>query len=85
MASFLLYGPRETVSSLLVPVAFATCSSAATIPVSLERAKHLTRDENTASFVIPLCANLHIPSVSIHFVICAIAVMMLVGKAIGWF
>jgi Na+/H+-dicarboxylate symporter len=63
-------------------VAFATCSSAATIPVSLERAKHLTRDENTASFVIPLCANLHIPSVSIHFVICAIAVMMMVGQPV---
>lgn len=63
-------------------VAFATCSSAATISVSLERAKHLTRDENTASFVIPLCANLHIPSVSIHFVICAIAVMMMVGQPV---
>ena len=62
--------------------AFATCSSAATIPVSLKSANLMTRDENTASFVIPLCANLHIPSVSIHFVICAVAVMMMVGQPV---
>lgn len=63
-------------------VAFATCSSAATIPVSLKAAKTIVKQENTASFVMPLCANLHIPSVTIHFVICALAVMMIVGKPI---
>lgn len=61
-------------------VAFATCSSAATIPVSLKSAKNIVRNENTASFVMPLCANLHIPSVTIHFVICALAVMAMVGQ-----
>ena len=63
-------------------IAFATCSSAATIPISLQRAKMLTNNENSTSFVIPLCANLHIPSVSIHFVICAVAVMMMAGQPI---
>lgn len=63
-------------------VAFATCSSAATIPVSLRTAKKMVKNENNASFVIPLCANLHIPSVNVHFVICALAVMMMVGQPI---
>lgn len=63
-------------------VAFASCSSAATIPVSLKSARGVARKETTVSFVIPLCANLHIPSVTIHFVICALAVMMLVGQPI---
>ena len=61
-------------------MAFATCSSAATIPVTLKAAQKVAHKENTVSFVIPLCANLHIPSVTIHFVICAIAVMMMVGQ-----
>lgn len=61
-------------------VAFATCSSAATIPVSLRASKKIARSENTSTFVIPLCANLHIPSVTIHFVICALAVMAIVGQ-----
>ena len=61
-------------------MAFATCSSAATIPVTLKEAKKIAHKENTVSFVIPLCANLHIPSVTIHFVLCAIAVMMMVGQ-----
>ena len=61
-------------------MAFATCSSAATIPVTLKAAKKLAHKENTVSFVIPLCANLHIPSVTIQFVICALAVMMMVGQ-----
>lgn len=63
-------------------VAFATCSSAATIPISLRSAKNIARHENTASFVMPLCANLHIPSVTIHFVICALAVMAMVGQPV---
>ena len=61
-------------------MAFATCSSAATIPVTLKAAKKVAHKENTVSFVIPLCANLHIPSVTIQFVICALAVMMMVGQ-----
>lgn len=63
-------------------VAFATCSSAATIPMTLKSAKRIARQENTVSFVIPLCANLHIPSVTIFFVLCAMAVMMIVGQPI---
>jgi Na+/H+-dicarboxylate symporter len=45
-----------------------------------QRSKKIAHKENTVSFVIPLCANLHIPSVTIHFVLCAIAVMMMVGQ-----
>ena len=63
-------------------VAFATCSSAATIPVSLKSATKIARSENAVSFVMPLCANLHVPSVTVHFVICALAVMMMVDQPI---
>ena len=62
--------------------AFATSSSAATIPISLQSAAKLADNKATVSFVIPLCANLHIPAVAIQFVICAMAVMMIVGQPI---
>lgn len=65
-------------------VAFATCSSAATIPFSLKAAKKMVKSDNTANFVMPLCANLHIPSVTIHFVICALAVMLMVGQPLDY-
>lgn len=61
-------------------VAFATCSSAATIPVTLRSAQKLVSKSSTSEFVIPLCANLHIPSVTVFFTICALAVMRMVGQ-----
>ena len=56
--------------------AFATSSSAATIPVTLKQTKKFVKDDQTVSFVIPLCANLHIPGLNIHVVLCAIALML---------
>lgn len=60
--------------------AFATSSSAATIPITLQQTKKIVGNNDTASFVVPLCANLHIPGLNIAVVMCAMALMM----AIGW-
>ncbi len=63
-------------------MAFATSSSAATIPMTLKSTKDLVRNEDTVSFVIPLCANLHVPSVTMYFVMSALTVMMMVDRPI---
>ena len=63
--------------------AFGTSSSAATIPITLKRTKKFVRSEDTASFVIPLCANLHIPGLTIHVVLCAMVLMMAMGIEIN--
>jgi len=63
--------------------AFATSSSAATIPITLKRAKLIVKNEDTTSFVIPLCANLHIPGLTIHVVLCAMALMLSTGIEIN--
>lgn len=62
--------------------AFATSSSAATIPITLENANKICNKESTVKFVVPLCANLHIPGLSVHVVLCAMALMMSVGQPI---
>lgn len=59
--------------------AFATSSSAATIPVTLKQAKKIVGSKDVTSFVVPLCANLHIPGLNIHVVLCAMAIMLMVG------
>ena len=59
--------------------AFATSSSAATIPITLKQTKKIVGSDDTASFVVPLCANLHIPGLNIHVVLCAMALMMSTG------
>jgi Na+/H+-dicarboxylate symporter len=65
--------------------AFATSSSAATIPITLKRTKKIVGNDATASFVIPLCANLHIPGLNIHVVLCAMALMLSTGLNIDLF
>ena len=62
--------------------AFATSSSAATIPVTLKQAKQIVGSKDVTSFVVPLCANLHIPGLNIHVVLCAMAIMLMVGMPI---
>lgn len=62
--------------------AFATSSSAATIPVTLKQAKKIVGSKDVTSFVVPLCANLHIPGLNIHVVLCAMAIMLMVGMPI---
>lgn len=63
--------------------AFGTSSSAATIPITLKRVKKIVSNEDTASFVVPLCANLHIPGLNIHVVLCAMALMLSTGMEIN--
>lgn len=63
--------------------AFATSSSAATIPITLKQTKRIVGNDDTASFVIPLCANLHIPGLNIHVVLCAMALMLSTGMEIN--
>jgi len=62
--------------------AFATSSSAATIPITLKQTKKIVGSDETASFVVPLCANLHIPGLNIHVVLCAMALMLTTGMEI---
>lgn len=65
--------------------AFATSSSAATIPITLKQTKKIVGRDDTTSFVIPLCANLHIPGLNIHVVLCAMALMLFTGMEINIF
>ena len=65
--------------------AFATSSSAATIPITLKQTKKIVGSDETASFVVPLCANLHIPGLNIHVVLCAMALMLTTGMEIDLF
>ncbi|MCR5049748.1 MAG: dicarboxylate/amino acid:cation symporter [Paludibacteraceae bacterium] len=60
--------------------AFGTSSSAATIPITLKGARKLEVSDESANFVIPMCANLHIPGLTIHVVLCAMALMFFVGQ-----
>lgn len=63
--------------------AFATSSSAATIPITLKQTKKIVGSDEAASFVVPLCANLHIPGLNIHVVLCAMALMLTTGMEIN--
>ena len=60
--------------------ALGTQSSAATIPVTLNRTKKLNVRENIADFTIPLLANIHLSGSTITLVSCALAVMFLQGS-----
>ena len=62
--------------------AFATSSSAATIPITLKQTKKIVGSDESAQFVVPLCANLHIPGLNIHVVLCAMALMLTMGMEI---
>lgn len=57
--------------------ALGTQSSAATIPVTLERAKKLGVSDGVAGFVIPLCATIHLSGSMLKITACALALMML--------
>ena len=59
--------------------ALGTQSSAATIPVTLERTLRLGVRSELASFVIPLCATIHLSGSMMKIVACALAVSMLAG------
>jgi Na+/H+-dicarboxylate symporter len=62
--------------------ALGTQSSAATIPVTLAQTKSNKVSDEVASFVVPLCATIHMSGSTITITSCAIAVMMLNGSAV---
>ena len=59
--------------------ALGTQSSAATIPVTLDRARSIGVSEQTAGFVIPLCATIHLSGSMLKIVACALALMIMQG------
>ena len=63
--------------------AFATCSSAASIPVSLENVKGLGVRDEVAELVVPLCATIHLAGSMIKLVCCATAFILLSGGTIS--
>ncbi|OPJ56735.1 dicarboxylate/amino acid:cation symporter [Alkalithermobacter paradoxus] len=64
--------------------AIGTQSSAATIPVTLQKTKDNGVNEGVADFVVPLCATIHLSGSTITLVSCAMAVMMLNGMSISF-
>ena len=61
--------------------ALGTQSSAATIPVTLERTIRMGVSRDTAGFVIPLCATIHMSGSTLKIVCCAVAIMLVKGMA----
>lgn len=59
--------------------ALGTQSSAATIPVTLERTIAMGVDRNVAGFVVPLCATIHMSGSTLKIVACAMALMIVNG------
>ncbi len=59
--------------------ALGTASSAATIPVTLERTIAMGVDKDVAGFTIPLCATIHMSGSTLKIVACALAIMILHG------
>ena len=59
--------------------ALGTQSSAATIPVTLKQTIKNGVNEDTAGFVIPLCATIHLSGSTMKIVACALALMMMQG------
>lgn len=59
--------------------ALGTQSSAATIPVTLERAIATGVNRDVAGFTVPLCATIHMSGSTLKLVACALALMMTHG------
>lgn len=64
--------------------ALGTSSSAATIPVTLESTKKNGVSETVASFVVPLCATIHLSGSMVKITCFAIAVMLLSGTGVSF-
>ncbi len=62
--------------------ALGTQSSAATIPVTIAQSKKNGVKNEVASFVVPLCATIHLSGSTLKIVSCAIALMMMLGMPI---
>lgn len=76
--------PLRLLSTMLPAyfTALGTQSSAATIPVSLEQARRNGVSDEVASFVIPLCATIHLSGSTLKIVCCSLALMMMLGMPI---
>lgn len=61
-----------------------TQSSAATIPVTLEQTIKNGVNREVASFVIPLCATIHLSGSTMKIVACAMAIMLMSGMDISF-
>mgnify|MGYP001741302642 FL=1 len=59
--------------------ALGTASSAATIPVTLAQAKKSGASDGVASFVVPLCATIHLSGSTLKIVSCALALILIQG------
>jgi len=62
--------------------ALGTQSSAATIPVTLKQALKNGVSEAIASFVIPLCATIHLAGSTMKIVACAMAILFMTGEPV---
>ncbi len=62
--------------------ALGTSSSAATIPVTLDRVKRNGVSDGIAGFVVPLCATIHLSGSAMKITACAVALMLMQGMAI---
>lgn len=59
--------------------ALGTQSSAATIPVTLERTVKIGVDRDIAGFTVPLCATIHMSGSTLKIVACALALIIMQG------
>ena len=78
-APFARRNPLKMLKTML-PAYFTplgTQSSAATIPVTLRQAIKMGVREDTAGFVIPLCATIHLSGSTLKIVACALAIMIM--------
>ena len=60
--------------------ALTICSSAASIPVTMRCVRKNGISEDTTSFVVPLCATIHLAGSMVKVVSCAVAFMVLAGR-----
>ena len=63
--------------------ALGTQSSAATIPVTLQQTIKNGVSSNIATFVIPLCATIHLAGSTLKIVACALAILWMQGMPHG--
>lgn len=64
-------------------VGFATCSSAASIPVSLSCVKKCGVSGDIAEFVVPMCATIHLAGSMVKLVCCAACFLFIGGGTIS--
>lgn len=80
--TFTKVGPKRFFSAIAPAqlLAFSTSSSAATLPVTLERVtEHLGVDEEVASFVLPLGATVNMDGTSLYQAVAAVFIAQAMG------